>query len=125
MSSLFDRKKIIPRYKIIAYVMLLLGLLIVGKALYIATVQRDYWMKVADRLKNDSVPVKPVRGNILSSDGRLMASSLPEYKLYMDFQAGDADRDSIWESKVDSVCEGLHDIFPEKSAAEFKEHLEA
>ena len=125
MSSLFDRKKIIPRYKIIAYVMLLLGLLIVGKAFYIATVQRDYWMKVADRLKNDSVPVKPVRGNILSSDGRLMASSLPEYKLYMDFQAGDEDRDSLWESKVDSICMGLHDIFPEKSADEFKKHLEA
>ena len=51
MSSKFDRKKIIPRYKIIGYVMVILGLLIVGKALYIATVKRDYWMQVADRLK--------------------------------------------------------------------------
>ena len=74
MSSLFDRKKIIPRYKIIGYVMVVLGLLIVGKAFYIATVKRDYWMQVADRLKRDSVDVKPVRGNILSCDGRLMAS---------------------------------------------------
>ena len=54
MSSLFDRKKIIPRYKIIGYVMVVLGLLIVGKAFYIATVKRDYWMQVADRLKRDS-----------------------------------------------------------------------
>ena len=59
MSSLFDRKKIIPRYKIIGYVMVVLGLLIVGKAFYIATVKRDYWMQVADRLKRDSVDVKP------------------------------------------------------------------
>lgn len=124
MGSLFDRKKIIPRYKIIGYLMVLLGIMIVGKALYTATVKRDYWMKVADRLKRDSVDVKPVRGNILSCDGRLMASSLPEYKLFMDFKAGGAEKDSLWNEKVDSICEGLHDIFPEKSAAEFKRDLE-
>ena len=28
---------------------------------------------------------RPTRGNIISSDGQLMASSLPEYKIYMDF----------------------------------------
>lgn len=124
MGSLFDRKKIIPRYKIIGYLMVLLGIMIVGKALYTATVKRDYWMKVADRLKRDSVDVKPVRGNILSCDGRLMASSLPEFKLYMDFKAGGDEKDSLWNEKVDSICEGLHDIFPEKSAAEFKRDLE-
>lgn len=125
MSSLFDRKKIIPRYKIIGYVMVVLGLLIVGKAFYIATVKRDYWMQVADRLKRDSVDVKPVRGNILSCDGRLMASSLPEFKLFLDFKAiEDSKSDSLWEEKIDSVCIGLHEIFPQKTAAEFKTHLE-
>ena len=125
MSSLFDRKKIIPRYKIIGYVMVVLGLLIVGKAFYIATVKRDYWMQVADRLKRDSVDVKPVRGNILSCDGRLMASSLPEFKLFLDFKAiEDSKSDSLWEEKIDSVCTGLHEIFPQKTAAEFKSHFE-
>ena len=124
MSSLFDRKKIVPRYKIVGYVMVLLGIFVVGKALYIATMKRDYWMKVADRLKRDSVEVFPVRGNILSCDGRLMAGSLPEYKLYMDFKAGGEEKDSLWNVKVDSICEGLHEIFPEKSAAAFKHDLE-
>ena len=126
MSSQFDRKKIVPRYKMIAYVMLLIGVLIVGKALYISTVKRDYWMKVASRLKKDSVDVKPTRGNILSCDGRLMASSLPEFKMYMDFQAlHDAKNDSLWYAKLDSICDGLHQIFPQKSATEFKHDLEA
>ena len=126
MSSQFDRKKIVPRYKMIAYVMLLIGVLIVGKALYISTVKRDYWMKVASRLKKDSVDVKPTRGNILSCDGRLMASSLPEFKMYMDFQAlHDAKNDSLWYAKLDSICDGLHQIFPQKTAAEFKQDLEA
>lgn len=88
MSNKFDRKKIIPRYKIIAYVMVVIGIIIIGKAMCIATVERDYWLKVASRLKKDSVDMKPVRGNILSCDGRLMASSLPEYRLFMDFKAG-------------------------------------
>jgi len=79
---------------------------------------------VADRLKRDSVDVKPVRGNILSSDGQLMASSIPEFKLYMDFKAGGEVKDSLWNEKVDSICEGLHEIFPEKSAAQFKHDLE-
>ena len=125
MSSLFDRKKIVPRYKTISYLMLLLGLLIVSKALYTATVKRDYWVKVADRLKRDSVDVKPVRGNILSCDGRLMASSLPEYKLFMDFKAlHDSKTDSLWYEKLDSICEGLHDIFPERTKAAFRDSLE-
>ena len=124
MSYQFDRNSIIPRYKLVAFIIMGIGLLILGKALYIATVERDYWMKVASRLKKDSVDVKPIRGNILSCDGRLMASSLPEYKLYMDFVAGGEKKDSLWTKKVDSICIGLHEIFPEKSAAEFKQHLE-
>ena len=124
MSYQFDRNSIIPRYKLVAFIIMGIGLLILGKALYIATVKRDYWMQVASRLKKDSVDVKPIRGNILSCDGRLMASSLPEYKLYMDFMAGGEKKDSLWTKKVDSICIGLHEIFPEKSAAEFKQHLE-
>ena len=127
MSSMFDRKKVIKRYKVVAYAMLAAGLLIIIKVAYIATVKRDYWMDVASRLVRDSVDVKPVRGNILSCDGRLMASSLPEFRMFMDFKAGgdeNEQRDSLWEASVDSICMGLHEIFPTKSAAEFKKHLE-
>ena len=124
---MFDRKKIIKRYKVVAYAMLAVGLVVLFKVAYIATAKRSYWMKVAATLKRDSVDVKPIRGNILSCDGRLMASSLPEYRMYMDFKAGGDEnetRDSLWEAKVDSICMGLHEIFSEKSAAEFKKHLE-
>lgn len=124
MSKQFDRKNIIPRYKIIAYLMLIVGICILYKAFYIATAQSSYWTEVAARLKKDSVDVKPTRGNILSCDSRLMAGSLPEFRLYMDFQAGGEKKDSLWQQKVDSICMGLHEIFPEKSAAEFKADLE-
>ena len=125
----FKSDKVMPRYFAIAVVMTLIGCAIVGKAMYNMTAKKQYWTDVAARLKRDSVIVKPNRGNILSSDGQLMASSIPEYKIYMDFQAGTDDSlgmardDSIWEAGIDSICDGLNKIFPRKSAAEFKAHL--
>ena len=96
-----------------------------GKATYMMTAQRDYWMAVAKRVKFDSLPIQPARGNILSCDGQLMVSSLPEYKLFIDFQAmHDSKTDTLWPKKVDSIAAGLNAIFPEMPAAKFKEHLE-
>ena len=122
--SRFNSKKVMPRYLFIAVVLTLLGFAVVGKAFYIMTAQKEYWMKVQNRLKHDSIPVKPNRGNILSCDGQLMASSIPEYKIYMDVQTGGAERDSLWQEKLDSICEGLNEIFPEMSKEEFRQHLE-
>ena len=124
MSSKFDHKKVMPRYSAIAIIMTIFAITVVGKALYIMTAKHDYWMKVAERQKKDSVTVKPNRGNILSCTGQLMASSLPEFKVFMDFKAlKDAENDSLWDAKQDSICLCLHQIFPNLSEADFKKHL--
>ncbi len=121
--SKFDNDKVLPRYIAIAVVLTLISFAVIGKALYIMTAKKQYWTEVADRLKRDSVSVKPNRGNILSCDGQLMASTIPEYKIYIDFQAAGFEKDSLWLSKIDSVCEGLSKIFP-YTAHEFKVLLE-
>ena len=124
MSSKFDHKKVMPRYSAIAIIMTIFAIAVVGKALYIMTAKHDYWMKVAERQKKDSVTVKPNRGNILSCTGQLMASSLPEFKVFMDFKAlKDAKNDSLWDAKQDSICLCLHKIFPNLSESDFKKHL--
>lgn len=123
--SKFDSNKIMPRYSAIALVMAMIAFAVVVKAGYIMTVKRSYWEQVADRVKKDSVSVTPKRGNILSCDGELMASSLPEFMVFMDFkQLCDAKNDSLWESKLDSICMGLNRIFPERSTKEFKSNLQ-
>lgn len=123
--SKFDYHKIMPRYMAIAAFLTLIAIAVLAKAAYIMTAKRDYWMQVADRVKKDSVEVIPTRGNILSCDGQLLASSLPEFKIFMDFrQLYDAKSDTLWNEKLDSICVGLNHIFPERSAAEFKAHLE-
>lgn len=122
--SKFDKNKVMPRYFFIAVVLMLMGVAIVCKAFYIMTAKKDYWTAVAARQKRDSVDVKPNRGNILSCDGQLMASSIPEYKIYMDFVAGGEKKDSLWNAHVDEICRGLNRIFPTKSATDFKRDLE-
>ena len=122
--SKFDNNKVMPRYMAIALFLTVIGFAVIGKALYIMTAKKQYWTDVADRLKSDSVYVRPNRGNILSCDGQLMATSIPEYKIFMDFQAAAFENDSLWLEKIDSVCEGLAYIFPSKTAAEFKKELE-
>ena len=41
----------------------------------------------------------------------------------MDFKAGGELKDSLLMLYLDSICEGLHQIFPDKSKAEFKAHI--
>lgn len=113
-----------PRYFFVAAVLTAIGVSVVAQATYIMTAKKDYWEDVASRLTRDSLSVKPNRGNILSCDGQLMASSIPQYKMYMDFVTGGEKKDSLWNDSIDIICARLHDIFPEKSAEEFKEHLE-
>ena len=123
--SKFNNQKIMPRYSVICMLMTIISLAVLIKAGYIMTAKRDYWMKVADRVKRDNVVIQPVRGNILSCDGQLLASSLPEFKIFMDFQQlHDAGNDSLWDAKVNQICKGLHEIFPEQSPAEFKANLD-
>ena len=130
----FDSKKIMPRYLVVIIILSLAGLYILGNAAYLMFARRDYWETVSKLFVRENIPLPANRGNILSADGQIMASSLPEYKIYMDFVAFDKDpkrkakaqawRDSAYKADLDSIAEGLHRIFPDKSIKEFKDRLE-
>lgn len=129
--SKFKSDKVLPRYLAVAVALTLIGAGVIFKAGYTMTAKKSYWETVANRQKSDSDSVRPNRGNILSCDGQLLASSIPEYKIFMDYQAGgNADtawvrkRDSIWDANIDTLCVCLNNIFPERSAEEFKARLE-
>ena len=111
------------RYSYLACLMTILGVVVIAKTIYIMTAKHDYWMEVANQKKPAGRIEKANRGNILSDHGELMASSLPEYKLFMDFKVCREQSDSLWHDKLDSICTGLSEIFPDKSALEFRSHL--
>ena len=112
------------RYFFIILLMGLVGFAIVVKAGIIMFAERQYWKDVAERFVKENVIVRPSRGNIISADGKLMASSLPEYKIYIDFKPGGEEKDSLRRDSMKIICKGLHNIFAEVSAAEFKSHLQ-
>lgn len=112
------------RYFFVILLLGLIGVAIVVKAGITMFAERQYWKDVADRFVKENVTVKPNRGNIISSDGKLMASSLPEYRIYMDFKAGGVTKDTMLVNHISEIANGLHQIFPDKSAKEFKAHLQ-
>lgn len=122
------------RFFLIVVLFATVGVCIVIKGAIIMFKERGYWNEVADRFVKENVLVDPNRGNILSADGKLLASSLPEYSLYMDFMVSDPDekrkakeqakKDSLFNLHLNDLCEGLHRIFPDRSAAAFKQHLQ-
>lgn len=122
-----NQKNIMLRFSFIILVMVLIGIAIICKAGVIMFAERQYWKDVADRFVKENVTVRPTRGNIISSDGQLMASSLPEYKIYMDFMINKRKseteeeektrlklqhiKDSVLYANLDTICKGLHEIF--------------
>ena len=126
MKSNFPEKKVMTRYFCVAAVLVFLGLAILGMTAKIMFVERGYWEEVGKRFVKRNVEIKPVRGTIYSSDGEVLASSLPEFKIFMDYVVVEKDslrrikeqrrRDLVFFDKLDSVCDGLHKIFPDMTA---------
>lgn len=116
-------KNITFRYTFIVVIMAVLAILIIVKAGIIMFAERQYWKDVADRFVKENVVIRPTRGNIISADGKLMASSLPEYKIYMDFRVQSSKQDTILMNHLQEICNGLHEIFPDRSAQDFRKHI--
>jgi penicillin-binding protein, transpeptidase domain protein len=86
-------------------------------------VEHDYWMTVSLRYEKKLKPLPATRGNILSADGQVLATSLPEYRLFLDPMSWEPDsarrvkdqvvRDSILNTKLDSMLTGVKRIIPD------------
>lgn len=121
----FEKEHISQRLMPIVAFILVCGLFVCGRIGYIMTVKREYWKKCAETYVRDSVVIPPDRGNILSADGQLMSTSLPDYKLFIDFRPGDSlTFDSLFIVKMDSICDGLAKIIPNWTADQFRKRFE-
>jgi cell division protein FtsI (penicillin-binding protein 3) len=72
-----EQKKVMLRYTTLVLFFALMSVCIIVKAGLIMFAERQYWKDVADRFVKENVAIPPTRGNIISADGKLMASSLP------------------------------------------------
>lgn len=108
-----DKNNSTQRYFILLLLFCALGTYILSKAAHTALTKRDYWMAVSKRFGKENIPLPTTRGNIYDCKGRLMAGSVPEYRLFIDFEVMNRNiNDTIFYSRLDSIAEGLADIFP-------------
>jgi len=115
------KKDILLRTSLVYLGMLLVGLLILGKALHLQTFEKDEW----EREENSSIRhnvIEPNRGNIYSSDGRLMAVSIPFYDIRMDFLSESFTRE-IFEAGVDELSKSLASLFGDRTWTQYKRDL--
>ncbi|MDR1225200.1 MAG: PASTA domain-containing protein [Tannerella sp.] len=119
-------KNIFFRYFIITVVLGLVAVAILGSAFKIGVREKKEWLKVAEELKLPDLLVNPARGNIYSSDGRMMATSAPKYYMYIDFKAEGFALDSFRNSRynnVDSLAYYLSKKLKNRTQAGYREHL--
>lgn len=120
MAKVDNKKKVtLIRFSLILFLFSLCVIAILGKAAYIMFVKDDFWNEVYSRLTKYDIDVEPTRGDILATDGRLLASTLPEYKLFMDMRAGGFSNDTLLKH-LDNISSEMHRIFPDVSEMEFK-----
>jgi cell division protein FtsI (penicillin-binding protein 3) len=116
------KKEIVWRVGVIYILMLSFAILIIGKILYLQLVEGGRWKEQAQTLTLKDITIESNRGDILASDGRLLASSVPYYEIRMDTRSTGMD-DAIFNSGIDSLSMKLSELFRDKSQSEYKKEL--
>ena len=82
----------------------------------------EKWRALAKEVATSVRTVPADRGHIYSDDGRLLATSVPEYEVRMDLRA-EGLTDQLLRSGIDSLCLGLSALFSDRTPAEYKQAL--
>lgn len=116
------KKEILLRAYLGFLLVFALGVAILGRAFYIQTSQGAYYRELGDSLTIEEREVLADRGNIYSSDGSLLATTLPTFDIRIDFKTT-YNHSELFTSKVDSVSMLLARMFPEKTQQQYKNEL--
>ncbi len=120
------RRDILWRVYLCFIGMVLLCVLILGKAFYIQRFQGEHWRNMSDSMHQRIVELDADRGTIYSEDGQMLSTSLPEFDIYLDFQA-DGLRDKngkVFRENVDSFAIAMAKYFGDKTTAQYKKELQ-
>jgi len=115
------KRDILMRTSLVYLGILLVGLLILGKALHLQMFEKEEWAGEDNNSIRHNV-IEPNRGNIYSSDGRLLAVSIPYYKIYMDFRSESFTRE-IFDAGVDGLSKSLASLFGDRTWTQYKRDL--
>ena len=101
------------------------GLIILGRAIYIQRVEGESWLAQAKQQQQRVVPIDAERGTIYSEDGNMLSTSIPFFDIYIDFGAeGLREKNgSRFKDNVDSLSLRLSGLFGDQSSNAYKRQL--
>ena len=115
------KKDILVRASLVYLGILLFGLLILGKAFYLQIFEKDHWKQAENNTVKHTV-IEPNRGNIYSTEGRLLAVSVPYYEVRMDMKSESFTRE-IFDENVDALSKSLSNYFKDRHWSNYKQEL--
>lgn len=116
------KKSVLNRYMVVVAFVFILAIAILLRASHTIFVEGELWRNYGAGLKKTDIIVKPERGNIYSSDNQLMASSIPQYYVYMDMKANGMVLDSL-RNHIDELSKALANKTGERTAAGYKDYI--
>ncbi len=120
-----EQRNTVWRFAMIFIVILAGFVAVLGKIIYVQTVERDEWLKVAEKQVPTNRPIQATRGNILDCNGQLLASSMPQYYIYMDTRvpALREKEGALFARHIDTLALDLAEIVGDHSQAEYKARI--
>lgn len=119
------KRDILWRVYLCFLLVVLVCIVIVGKAFYIQQVQGQYWESMSDSLHQKIQEIAADRGTIYSDNGQMLSTSIPQFDIYIDFEA-DGLREKNgkrFTENVDSLSYGLAELFKDRTASVYKQLL--
>ncbi len=119
------KRDILWRVYLSFILIVLVCILIIGKAFYIQQVQGKYWRSLSDSLHQRIIEIPAARGTIYSEDGQMLSTNIPQFDIYIDFRVSPLHEKSglLFRTHIDSLSLSLADLFKDKSAEKYKEEL--
>ena len=129
-----EKKRVSRKYLSLFLLMLVWGALIIIKMAMVMFGERQYWNEVARNMTPVNRVIEPRRGNILSDEGLLLASSMKQYRVFLDFRTAEKNpqraekdqmrKDTLYTKHLAEFARQMHEIFPKYSVQEFADHYQ-
>jgi cell division protein FtsI (penicillin-binding protein 3) len=113
------RDEIVWRSGIVYFAIALLAVAILVRVLILQFVQHGKWADMSEKFVYKTAEVPANRGDILTADGRLLASSVPYYTIYMDTRSTGMSS-ATWSNGINGLSAGLSKLVGDRSAAGWK-----
>lgn len=118
------RKSILIRMRIAFVVILIFSGFVVVKAFKLTMLESEEYKELSREQSTRLKEVKAVRGSIYSSDGKLLATSMPRYEIRFDTRASGI-TDELFNQSVDSLAILCSQFFPKKNQRMWRDYLKS